>query len=323
MTAPRAAVTEPGYVALQGGEARIEVVPALGGRIRSLRLGGREWLVQGGASSAPRSGVGAFAGAGWDECAPAAGACTVPEWVKGIGGRPVPAGGEARLQVPQVDLRTTPDGNRLACTWRGERLPWTLTRTLLVRPDGAIEARYEAVATGEQRLPFLWSACMLMPLDDKTRLNLGDATRFRVQSIAGAASMGTATGSQQWPRLSVDGSSRDLSSPWQLPRKSMLTGWVDLARTRTTMQVVQGDATLTITTDGEGVSHCGLMVDRAGVRAGAPRGIFSRGAAPAFALQPSLGAPDKFAEALGDWQAITWLVPGEARHWTMTLRAGA
>lgn len=321
MTAPRTASTEPGFVALEGGGARVEVVPTQGGRIRSLQLGGREWLLQGGAAEAPQSETGVLAGAGWDECAPAAGAGTIPEWVKGIGGRPIPAGGEARLQVPDVDLRTGHEGHTLRCTWRGDRLPWTLTRTLFVRPDGAIEARYEAVATGTQRLPFLWSACLLMPLDAQTQLGVPDATRFRVQSVTGLRTQATFTGAHQWPRLPMDGRARDLSSPWTLPKKSMVTGWLDLARSRSALQVKQQGAMLTIAMDGEGVPHCGLVLDRGGLRTGTTGGLFARAVPPAFALMPSLGAPDKYAEAMGDWQSITWLAPGEPRHWTMVLRA--
>lgn len=323
MTAMRAPAAEPGFIALQGGDARIEVVPTQGGRVRSLRLAGREWLVQGGPETAPHAGVGVLAGAGWDECAPAAGAGTVPEWVKGLGGRAVPPGGEARLQVPSVDLRTGADGHQLTCTWQGERLPWTLTRTLLVRPDGTVEARYEARTTGEQRLPFLWSACLLVPFDQRTRLRMPETTRFRVQAVTGAEGDALATGTHRWPRLTLGGRARDLSEPWQLPKTSMVTGWLDLAGSRAALQVTQGDAQLSITMGGEGVPHCGVALDRGGVRAGARPGAFSRGLPAALALMPSLGAPDRYAEALGDWQSVTWLVPGEPRHWSMILRAGS
>ena len=263
-------------------------------------------------------------GAGWDECAPAAGGGPVPEWVKGIGGRPVPPGGEARLQSPDVTLCTSDEGHQLRCTWRGERLPWTLTRTLLVRPEGVVEARYEAIATGTNRLPFLWSALMLFPLDVATRINLPNAARLRVHSLTGAElGGGTTTSAHQWPRLTLDGKLRDLSAPWQLPRKTTMTGWVDLGVSRVALQLVHGTSTLSITTDGAGIPHCGVMLDRAGARHGGSRGPFSRSVPPALALSPSLGAPDRYAEALGDWQSITWLVPGEPRRWTMTFRAGA
>lgn len=322
MTAVRARAGAPGYVALEGGAARVEVVPAQGGRIRSLRLGGREWLLAGAPTDAPAADRSPLGGSGWDECAPAAGAGTVPEWVKGHGGRPVPAGGEARLQAPAVELRTLPEGHSLTCTWRGDRLPWTLVRTLLVRPDGVVEARYEATNTGAQRLPFLWSALLLLPLDARTHITFPEAARLRVQSVTGAPGAEPGTGGAlQWPRLAIDGRARDLSQPWQLPRGVCVTGWVDLAGARATVQVRQGDATLAIASDGDGVPHCGIVADRAGTRDGAPRGLLSRRLPPALALRPSLGAPDTLAEALGDWQAVTWLAPGEPRRWTLTFRA--
>lgn len=322
MTAARAGATAPGYVALEGGQARVEVVPAQGGRVRALRLGGREWLLAGAPTDAPDAAHPPLGGFGWDECAPAAGAGAMPEWVKGHGGRTVPAGGEARLQVPQVELRTRPEGHALTCTWRGDRLPWTLVRTLLVRPDGVVEARYEATNTGAQRLPFLWSALLLLPLDARTRVSFPEAARLRVQAVTGAkgAAQGTG-GALQWPRVAIDGRARDLSRPWQLPRGTCVTGWVDLAGARATVQVQQDGATLTIGTDGDGVPQCGIVADRAGTRDGATRGLLSRRLPPALALRPSLGAPDTLAEALGDWQAVTWLAPGEPRRWTLTLRA--
>lgn len=320
MTAPKPAVSEPGYIALEAGGSRVEVVPTQGGRIRSLQLGGREWLLRSAADTGPQAGQAPLAGAGWDECAPASGAGTIPEWVKGSGGRPVPVGGEARLQVPEVTLSTGAEGHQLACVWRGERLPWKLTRTLLVRPDGTVEARYEAFAAGKHRLPFLWSAHLLMPLRASTRLRLPEAARFRVASLAGDAT-GVGATEGKWPRLVLDGRPRDLAQPWGVPRHVTLAGWLDLASPRTHFAVEDDGATLQFSTDGAGFPHLGVVIDRGG-NGHAGKRRFGQRAQPVLALRPSLGAPDRYTEALGDWQSITWLVPGEARRWTLTLRAG-
>ena len=311
----------PGFVALEGGDARVEVVPTHGGRIRSLRLRGREWLAQSPEGSGPRAGESVLAGAGWDECAPAAGGGTIPEWVKGVGGRPIPIGGEARLQEPEVSLHTDAEGHRVVCTWRGERLPWKLARSVLVKPDGVVEARYEASVRGSDRLPFLWSANLLMPLGATTRIRLPEAGRFRVASVTGVKSSGgMADGDGKWPRLMIDGRARDLSTPWLVPRKTLLAGWLDLGGARGMIQVTQDDARLTISSDGEGVPHCGVAIDRGGTAGGGSRSPFARRGRPMIAIRPSLGAPDRYTEALGDWQALTWLVPGEPRRWTLTLR---
>lgn len=298
------------------------MVPEHGGRVRSLHAGGHEWLLPDGPGMEPANTPELIEGAGWDECAPAAGAGVLPDWVKGVGGRPVPAGGEARTKTPDVSLKTGTEGHAVECTWRGDRLPWTLTRTLLIRTDGSVEARYEASATGEHRLPFLWSAHLLFPLVSQTRVKLPDAGRLRLSALSGAAVVG-ALGEEaaKWPRLTLDGKSRDLSEPWSVPRKTMLRGWVDLPGGRSSIQVARGDARLTISMDGAGVPCCGIVIDREGTRGGKRR-TFGRAARPALALIPSLGAPDRLADALGEWQSVTWLVPGEPRRWTLTFRAG-
>ena len=299
MTALRAPA-EPGSITLHGGDARIEVVPAEGGRVRSLQLAGREWLMQGVRSSAPPSGGGVLAGAGWAESAPTA---------------------ETHLPTPSVDLRTSAEGHQLTCVWQGDALPWTLTRTLMVRPDGSVEAAYEARTTGKDRLPFLWRACLLMPLDQRTRLRLPDAMPYEVHSVTGAERDALATAVQPWPRLTLGGRVRDLSDPWQLPRSSMVATWFAVAGSLA-VRVTQGDRQLSVTMDGEGTPHCGLVLDRAGVRAGAKVGAFSRGLAPAIALMPALGAPDPSVESNGGAKSAAWLTPGTARRWRMVVRAG-
>jgi len=320
-----AARAEPGFIALEGGDSRVEIVPGHGGRIRSLHLFGREWLLPGGDAQLPQSGRAAIMGAGWDECAPSAAGGTVPEWVKGVGGRQLTVGGDARLQVPETALITDAEGHKVSCKWRGgERMPWVLSRTVLVRPDGAVEARYEALTTGKERLPFLWSAWLLMPLTADTRLRLPDGGRFRVASVSGAVMQSGATEVDgRWPRVVLDKRARDLTKPWTVPKRTQLSAWLDLGSGRSMLQLWQDDARLAISFDGAGVTHCGLVLDRAGAHHRGGTGLpFGRGGAPSLALVPSLGAPDRYSQALGDWQAIMWLVPGEPRRWTMTIRGG-
>ena len=181
---------------------------------------------------------------------------------------------------------------------------------------------HQATNIGEQRLPFLWSACLVMPLDGTTRLKLPDAARLRVQSVTGADGAAVLGGTHQWPRLTLEGRSRDLATPWELPRRASVQAWVDLGRARSQVQVRQGAQALTIGVDGAGGLHCGLLLDRGAARSGVRGGLLSR-RVPALVLQPSLGAPDRLADALGDWQAVAWLTPGEVRQWSLTLKVGS
>jgi hypothetical protein len=320
VTAPVAA--EPGFVALEGGDSRIEVVPTLGGRVRSLDLFGHEWLYQGDARDVPKQNVHPYAGAGWDECAPAVGGGNMPEWVKGVGGRPLLVGGEARIQIPETTVTADASGHRLVSVWHGERMPWQLTRTLMVRADGAVEARYEALTMGSDRLPFMWSSWLVLPLTKTTKLRLTDGGRFRVASLLGATMKGgVMEGDGQWPRLVLDEKSRDLSTPWSIPRKAQLGAWLDMGAGRSMIQVWQDDSRLTISTDGAGVPYCGVFIDRSGMHHVRTRRLQKYGT-PTLCIAPSLGAPDNYKDALGEWQSMTWLVPGEPRRWTVTIRGG-
>ena len=72
------AATQPEYgtAELCAGDARVVIAPALGGKIISMRLGGREWLwndprVPHRVGGDPDSG-------GLDECFPTAAACNLP-----------------------------------------------------------------------------------------------------------------------------------------------------------------------------------------------------------------------------------------------------
>lgn len=313
----------PGFIALEGGDSRVEIVPLEGGRVRSLHLFGREWLLDGEEPRLPRAARAPTSGAGWIECAPSAGGGVVPQWVKGSGGRTLPLGGEARLQVPETSLHSDHEGHKVTCVWRGTLMPWVMARTVLVRPDGAVEARYEARTTGPDRLPFLWSAWMLFPLSAGTRLRLPDGGRLRIAELLGATMQGDVMeGDGQWPRLVLDGRSCDLSTPWSVPKKTQLSAWLDLGASRSLIQLWQDDARLTLSYDGAGVPYCGVMIDRSGVQRPSGGSFRRTVGTPMLALAPSLGAPDSYEDALGAWQSVTWLAPGEPRRWSLTIRGG-
>lgn len=313
---------EPGFIALEGGDARAEVVPTEGGRLRALHLFGREWLLSG--PSAPaRSTEHPAAGYGWQECAPCAGGGEMPRWVKGAGGVLFPVGGETRGSVPETAVVTDAEGHKVASTWRGTRAPWVLTRTLLVRADGGVELRYEALTAGPERFPFLWSAWLAMPMSPDTRLQLPDGARTRFSAVRGCeVGADDEAGRARWPRATIGGRPRDLSTPWELPRGAQLTAWLDMAPGRSQVHVLEDDARLTLGFDGGAIPVLGVATDRSGTTRGRRSGL-RRATRPALSVVLSLGAPDVYATALGDWQSMAWLVPGEPRRWTVTIRGGS
>jgi hypothetical protein len=126
-----------------------------------------------------------------------------------------------------------------------------------------------------------------------------------------------------WPHVFLEGQRHDLSEPWSLPRRTHLSGWLDLGPGRAQLRLRQRDEHLTVTCDGEGVPFLGVTIDRGGRETPhGPRLPFAREGTPTLALRPSLGAPDRYVDALGDWRSVTWLAPGRPRRWTMTIRGG-
>lgn len=318
-----AARANPGFIALEGGDSRVEMVPEHGGHVRSLHSFGREWLFCGD-DLAPKAGRAPQKGTGWDECAPSAGGGTMPDWVKGVGGLSLTVGGIARTQRPETTLVTDAEGHKVTCRWSGTQMPWTLERTVLVRPDGAVEARYEARNTGKERLPFLWSAWLTFPLSSRTRVKLPDGARLRVSALSGATVREGREVIAQWPRLMLDQRTRDLTTPWSVPAKTQLSAWVDLGQGRAVIQLIEDDERLTISCAGDGIPMCGVIVDRDGSQH-TPRRRLLRPAkrTPTLSLVPALGAPERFSDALGNWQSITWLQPNEPRRWSMTIRGSS
>ncbi len=109
-----------------------------------------------------------------------------------------------------------------------------------------------------------------------------------------------------------------------MPSKTQLSSWVDLGAGRAVIQLIDDDERLTITCAGDGVPMCGVVIDRNGSQH-APRRRLLRPAkrTPTISLVPALGAPEKYSDALGNWQSVTWLQPGEPRRWTMTMRGSS
>src|SRR5262245_66601559 len=89
--APPPRLEDFGFAELRGGGSRVVIVPALGGKIAQLELGGRQWLWTSEAipyalPDENESYVETADTGGYDECFPAGAACRVPPGVEGVGG---------------------------------------------------------------------------------------------------------------------------------------------------------------------------------------------------------------------------------------------
>lgn len=221
--APTLRLEDFGFAELRGGGSRVLIVPALGGKIAHMELGGRQWLWQSDVIpyAAPEDGASYVETAdtgGYDECFPTVGPCKVPTWIRGLGGGHLPDHGELWSQVPEIDVRTSPEGQAAVTTWTGRRIPYRFAREVRVTPTGDVEFTYEVTNTGTDRIPFIWSAHPLLPLTSGTRLDLPHATRLHVYAQH-EISLGTGATDLRWPMIRSAGKLHDISHPFSVARR--------------------------------------------------------------------------------------------------------
>ena len=315
-TAPR--LDDFGFAELRGGTSRVVIVPALGGKIAQLELGGRQWLWTSdvtpyalpdeNASYAETADTG-----GYDECFPTVAACKVPTWVRGFGGAQLPDRGELWSQPPSIDVRTSPEGQRATTTWMGRRMPYRLTREVRVTPTGEVEIEYEATNTGTDRVPFIWSAQPTFPLTSNTRIELPEATRVHVYAQH-EISIGLGATDLRWPMLRSQGRLIDLSQPAGVAKRYACKMFLEMREGRAAL--IEDGVRLEVSFRVDDVPNVGLWVNRG---AWTP---FKRGKPyQNLSLQPCIGAPDTLEEALGAWKGAHWLDAGSSRRWALTWRA--
>ena len=322
MTAP--SVLRPSDVlALEAGGSRVAIRPALGGRITSLFLAGREWLPAGAED------------AGYGECLPTVAACTVD--VPGVGRVALPDRGELWTQTAATERVSAPAGAAAAVTrWAGEQMPYAFSRTVTVQPDGAVRLEYALEARAAEPVPVLWAAHPRLALRPATRLDLPVAARVRVWEADGVA-IGGAGAEHRWPTLRVGDATATPFGPREVdctfPALQHLGGaagyactlFLDLPRTpgkAVRLGVEQDGARLEVAVDPGEVPHLRLRLERLadGVQAQ------GRGEAGVLVLGPCLAAGDRLDAALdpgGAWGPPAWLAPGATRRWTLTWRGRA
>ena len=316
--APAPRVEDFGFAELRGGGSRVVIVPALGGKIAQMELGGRQWLWTSevmayatpdeSASYAETADTG-----GYDECFPTVAACKVPTWVKGFGGVELPDHGELWSQAPSIDVRTSPDGQSATTTWIGRRLPYRLTREVRVTPAGAVEIEYEATNMGSERIPFIWSAQPLLPLTSETRIEIAMATRLHVYAQH-EISLGLGATDLRWPMVRSQGKLLDLSRPVAVAKRYACKVFLEMRDG--TASVIEGGLRLQLTFAIDEIPHIGLWINHGGWSPTKRMKPYQN-----FALQPCIGAPDTLEEALGAWKSAHWLDSGQSRRWSMRWRA--
>lgn len=315
MTTVAAPPLDFGSAELRAGTTRVVVVPALGGKIVSLELGGREWLWRS-RTRAERPADGASYDAvgdtgGIDECFPTTAPCVLPSTVARYGGLALPDHGELWSQPSTFSLETRDDGMAASCAWQGRRMAYRFVRNIMVRASGQVDLRYAVTNDGRVPLPFVWSAHAVFPLGKDTRVGLADGTRARVWSARGIE-IGGPGAELRWPRVVAKDKMLDLSLPDAVARAYAYTVYVDGARAT----LEQDGARLEVAVDGAPNACMSVSVDKP---AWSP---FRRGA-HRVVLAPSIGAPASLTEAMGPWHAAASVEPGATLEWIVRWRSAA
>ena len=313
-----------GVAELNGGGTRLSIIPALGGKIAAMELGGRQWLWTSdtipyaepvdGASYVETADTG-----GYDECFPTVGACVLPSGIEKYGGLSLPDHGELWAQRPTIDVETLADAQQATCVWTGRRMPYRFTRVVRVDGTDAVTMRYSVTNEGTARLPFLWSSHPLLPLTPETRIELPEGARVRVFAEHGV-DLGGTLAEHRWPRMTVTKKEKkriaDFSHPDAVARNYACKLFLDMPVGRAA--VVEGAARLEVEYDAREVPNFGLWLNRRGWTP-FKGGLFRR-ARPYlnFAFEPCIGSPDPLSDALVGWQDAHWLQGGETRTWTLT-----
>jgi galactose mutarotase-like enzyme len=308
------AATEENVV-IRAGDCAVTLMPALGGKIASLRVGAEELLQRPLNPLALRTHTTDFSesdASGWDECLPSVAACTVETEA---GTATIPDHGDL-WRVPWQVLQASDDSAILRA--KCFSLPLQLTRSLLLAESAAgwrLDMLYSLTNLGAYRVPWSWCAHSLFAVQAGDRIQLPEGiTTLRLES-SGGGRLGAAGETVGWPRTESNvGIEVDLSVVPEAasgigdklfagPFNASKDAWCALERARLGLR-------LTVRFEPAFNPYLGLWI----CYGGWPEGD----GAKQFCVAPEPGtAPvDSLAET-GEWSR--WLEPGETTNWPVEL----
>jgi len=210
-------------VVMRAGDCSVTILPSLGGKIASIRIGERELLQGPLAAYGPRAQTMSFDAAdasGWDECLPSVAACTVETEA---GTAAVPDHGDLwRVEWKNRDQGSGTGDKGLgtgenSVALRGEcfSLPLALERTLTLTEAGSswrLQLDYTLTNTGSFPAPWSWAAHPLFVAEAGDRIVLpGSIEKLRLEG-SGGGRLGKGGDTVSWPVATLaDGDRSDMS----------------------------------------------------------------------------------------------------------------
>jgi galactose mutarotase-like enzyme len=304
-------------VVMRAGSCAVTILPRLGGKIASIRVGELELLQSPLAPYAPRTRTMSFdAGdaSGWDECLPSVAACTV-ETAGGTAS--IPDHGDLwRSQWSEIRDQRSGAG---PTTLRGEcfSLPLVLERTVRLTETALgweLRLDYSIKNTGGFASPWSWAAHPLFVVEAGDRIVLPDSIRTVRLEGSGGGRLGSGGDTVRWPVAALaDGVVCDLSLAQGIESgigDKLFAGpltstenWCALGRPRAGVRIKVGF-------DAAATPYLGLWICYGGwpERPG-PKQM-------CVAMEPATAPVDSLA-VTGPWSRV--LAGGESFSWTMTV----
>lgn len=301
-------------VVITVGDCSVTVMPALGGKIASLRIGPHELLQAPLNPYAARSrtssqtvGFSEGDASGWDECLPSVAECFV---TTEAGAVVIPDHGDL-WRVPWQVLASTED----SITLRAQcfSLPLELTRSLILFETSSgwkIRMLYSLANLGDYPVPWAWTAHPLFACAEGDRIVLPSGVQTVHLEDSRGNRLGVRGDTVAWPMAKLsDGGQDDLSRAHadnsgladKLFTGPMPEGWSLLERAAIGLRIKIGfDPAIT--------PYLGLWL----CYGGWPDGHALKQVC--VALEPSTAPVDSLAES-GDWSR--WLHSGETVNWPM------
>jgi galactose mutarotase-like enzyme len=283
---------------LANGLVSVTLIPALGGKISSIRdlRTGRDWLwtsdqlpyrrLPYGASYVREADTG-----GWDECFPTVAACVYP--LEPWRGAALPDHGE----IWPLDWTASIEGDPAAritvrTEARGTALPYAFRRAIALAADTAtLRVDYQVESLADAAIGFIWSAHPLFAVEPGMRVLLPDDTRLHTWLVVPPNLIPDA-GPHPWPlHARFDGRDVDLSVVPDATAGIACKLWsAPLARGHATLQA--SDGAFHFAFDPALVPQIGLWINAGGWS--------GTGGEPSYnvALEPCIGAQDSLQEAV-------------------------
>ncbi len=305
-------------VRVENGLVSMVLIPALGGKLSSLRdlRTGREWLWRN-----PRAGFRAHAyGAsyvrdanegGWDECFPTVAECEYPlsPW-RGV---KVPDHGEIWSQPWNLSITRSKDGALSLCTAAaGQQFPYRFERTISLRPaSSTFRLDYTLTSYADRNMAFIWSAHPLFSIEPGMRVEVPHDAAFNTFSSLPADAIPT-TKAFSWPPEIHSGDRQvnllELPVGLQLPEGFAFKIW-SMALSIGQAALYTADGKLEFAFDPRSVPQLGIWLNIGGW-AGDGGEPFEH-----LAIEPCIGAQDSLQEAVEKFDTYAVLPAGATREW--------